>query len=302
MPRGASRNVVLVARREGRLWRRSRGGRVALALTFAMAWLPFVLVGLRSGHLRLAAFPEVTALALAVEGVVLPLLSILAGCSLFAGEIEDRTLVPVLCLPITRAQCFWGKLLGLGLGLGMVYVAAFGSVATAAGLLGGTTGFLDYLVVVFFGFLLGVSCFLIGAALGTGGTGRVRAYGAALTAWLVLVFAVDALLLAVVLVTAPPPPETVGRHGHDELSMGTGAGSSQEERSPLAAWWLSIDPVSLLRWSSLTVSPGLSARWNLAPGPRGRSVAIVAIGLSWLFWIALPAGTAARRFRRVSLS
>jgi ABC-type transport system involved in multi-copper enzyme maturation permease subunit len=290
------RLAALVARRELVLLRRSRAGRAATLLMLAVAWLPPVLVALRAGRLDLASFAELTPLALAISGVLLPLLALVAGSAIFADEIEDRSLVPVLCLPVPRKAFFVGKLLGLGLGSLGIAVIAFGSVGAAVWSVRGAAGARDYLVVVLSGLLLAGTCLLIGAALGVGGKGRVRAYGAALLAWLILVFAIDALLLAIVLATAPPPPETVGLHGHAELSLSTNGGTPDL----IGVAWMAVDPVSLFRWTSLTFSPELGARWRFAPGSSPRSLTAI-LGLGWLLWMSVPAVIAWRRFRRLSL-
>ncbi len=302
----ASRIVTLVARREATLLRRSRAGRVAVLLIFATAWLPPVLVALRAGRLGIASFAELTPFSLALCAVLLPLLALLAGCGSFAAELEDRTIVPLLCLPVSRTRCYLGKLLGLGLPLGAVSVVAFVSVAVAVTAIRGSDGWIDYLVVSVGGLALGGSCLVMGAALGVRGRGRVRAYGASLVAWLVLVFALDAVLLAAVLATSPPPPETVGHHGHDELSIpSTSAGrsksASESRGDSIDAVWMAVDPVSLFRWSALTLSPQLSARWRFAPGASGRTRSTSLIALGWLFWILAPGLVGWRRFRRLSL-
>jgi ABC-type transport system involved in multi-copper enzyme maturation permease subunit len=295
------RIVLLVARREGTLLKRSRAGRAAALLVLSVAWLPPMLVALRTGRLGIASFAELTPLALAISGVLLPLLALLAGCGLFAGEIEDRTLVPVLCLPVSRTAFYWGKVLGLGLVLGALAALAFGSAGAAVWALHGGDGARDYIVVSVAGMLLAASTFQIGAALGARGKGRVSAYGAALVTWLALVFALDAIVLAAILATAPPAPESVGHHGHEELSSQELPDRGAEpEGGSVGAIWMTVDPVSLFRWSALSFSPQLSARWRLAPGSPGTGSA-VPIGLAWLFWMVAPGVFGWWRFRSASL-
>lgn len=309
----AGRLLSLVARREVMLLRRSRAGRAAVLLVFAMAWLPPILIALRAARLGIASFTELTPLALAVSGVLFPLLSLLAGCGLFAGEIEDRTLVPVLCLPVPRTLCYFGKLLGLGLFVGAVSVAAFGSVEAVVWAVRGAEGAWDYLVVSVAGLLLAASSLGMGAALGAGGGGRVRAYGATLLVWLMLVFALDAVLLAAILATAPPAPESVGHHGHDELSLTSPSTRDSESEVESGARsigpvWLAVDPVSLFRWSALNFSPQLRSRWQFASGSgsgSGSSEGLgstVVIAFGWLVWIVAPGIVGWKRFSNLSLS
>ncbi len=211
------RNVLLVARREWKLLHRSRSAQAAAVLVLAIAWLPPLLVSIRVARLGLAPFADVTPLTLAIAGVILPLLTLLAGADLLAGELEEGFLVPVVSLPISRRACYIGKFLGRACVMGAFYVLAFGSAGAAIGILHGPDGWQDYVVVAAGGFLLSLSCAGIGAALASISRSRVRAYATSLGFWVLLVFALDAGLLAATIGLAPPPPDNVGHHGHDEL-------------------------------------------------------------------------------------
>lgn len=310
-----SQIVLLVARREGKLLRRSRASRAAAILLLAIAWLPPLLVSLRGGRLGLAGFEEVTPLALAVAGVLLPLLALLAGSDLLAGEIEDGFLVPLISLPIPRSVCYLGKFLGRGVALGAVYLGAFASVALTIWGLHGSSGWQDYAVVGVAGLFLSLSCAGIGAVIGSRGRGRVRAYASSLAVWVLLVFALDAGLLAAVVAMAPPPPESVGHHGHDELVVppsgstragaegaggGTHAETAEGDSVPLSIHLMLLDPVDLFRLSAFTLGPDLGARWTLATARE--PVSTSALAVAWIFWIVVPAALGLMLFRRVSLA
>ena len=305
--------VLLVAGRELRLLRRRRAVRGALALLAAVAWLPPLLLPLRSGSLGLATFAESLLFTMAFGAVVLPLLALLAGADLFAGEIEDRTLVAVVTLPISRAACFAGKYLGRAGLLCASYLAAFGSVAIAIAACQGTTGWRDYFVVVASGLLLCLVCGGIGAALGVSERGRVRAFGAALVVWLAMVFAVDAVLLAAVIALAPPPPQQIGTHGHSELAApgqempihdpgAHGAVAQPEPAAGIAAVWLmALDPTDLFRVSAFSWGPALRARLTVGlPGAESLATS-VPLAAGWLAWLSIPPLVALWRFRRVVL-
>ncbi len=161
---------------------------------------------LRSGVLGLASFADLLPLQIALAAVVLPLLALLAGAELLAGEIEDGTLVPALVLPISRRECFAGKCLGRAAVLTSAYLAAFAGAGLAVALRHGPEGGAGWLAVAGAGLLLVLSAGALGAAAGARGRGRVRAFGAALALWVGLVFVLDAILLTAIVALAPPPP------------------------------------------------------------------------------------------------
>jgi len=212
------RGLLLTAGREVTLLRRNRAAGLSLLLLVAVAWLPPLMVPLRRGVLGLAAFPELTPLSLAVIGVVVPLIALLAGTDLLAGELEDGSLVPVLTLPITRSACLLGKYAGRSLLFSVGYGFAFASSAFTIATVSGVEGLGDYILVAACGLALSLSCLAVGAAIGASRGGRVKAFGASLVVWLLLVFVIDAALLAVLVAGAPAAPGSVGAHGHAELA------------------------------------------------------------------------------------
>ena len=309
----ATGKVLLVVRREVRLLRRSRATLGAVVLLASVAWLPAILLPLRRGSLGVASFTEMLPLQIALEAVILPLLALLAGAELFAGELEDGSLVPALTLPISRRAFFAGKCLGRAATLGAAYLAAFASAGLAVAVAQGSTGWKDWAVVTVAGLLVSLSTGGIGAALGAGGSGRVRAFGAALVTWIVLVFALDALLLTVLVALAPPPPDSIGEHGHGEVAApGTEmpihdphAGEAEPDRpksGALSGRLMASSPVSLFRLTSLAASPELRPRLALAlPGGTGAALWTTVIA-GWLFWLVAPLAAGLRWFLRADLS
>jgi Cu-processing system permease protein len=306
--------VCLVAGREVRLLRRRRAVRGALALLVAVAWLPPLVLPLRAGSLGLASFEESVVLTLALGAVVLPLLALLAGTDLLAGEIEDQTLTPVIVLPISRTAWLVGKFLGRARLLCGSYLAAFGSAAVVIWARRGAAGWQDYAVVVACGLLLCLVCGGVGAALGATAGGRVRAFGSALIVWLAMVFVLDVLLLAGTVALAPPPPSQAGTHGHTELAppgrtMDISRGDHCEHGTivppeppgPAAAvWLLALNPTDLFRVSAFVWSPSLRARLAAALPEAGSTAAAPLVG-GWLVWLSVPPLVALWRFRRVAL-
>lgn len=308
--------VLLVARREVRLLSRSRALLGAGVLLAAVAWLPAVLLPLRRGAIGIASFTDLLPLQIALAAVILPLLALLAGAELFAGELEDGSLIPALTLPISRRACFAGKCLGRAATLAVAYLAAFASAGMAVAVVQGRTGWKDWVVVTGAGLLVSLSTGGIGAALGSAGSGRVGAFGAALVTWIVLVFALDALLLTVVVALAPPPPGSIGEHGHDEVAAprsratemptpdphARAAEPEQPRASALSGRLMALSPVSLFRLTCLSASPDLRPRLDLAL-PAGTSTGLwITLVVGWLIWLLAPLGFGMRRFLRADLS
>ncbi len=309
--------VVLVARREVRLVGRSRALLGAGVLLAAVAWLPVVLLPLRRGALGIASFTDLLPLLIALAAVILPLLALLTGAELFAGELEDGSLVPALTLPISRRACFAGKCLGRAATLGAVYLAAFATAGLAVAAVQGGAGWEGWLVVTGAGLLVSLSTGAIGAALGSAGSGRVRAFGAALVTWILLVFVVDAVLLTVVVALAPPPPGSIGEHGHDEVAAPRSARGTempihdphareaepeQPKAGALSGRLMALSPVSLFRLTCLAASPDLRPRLALAlPGGTGAGL-WTTILVGWLIWLVAPLAAGLRRFLGAVLS
>ncbi|HEY6395099.1 MAG TPA: hypothetical protein VIX12_06740 [Candidatus Binataceae bacterium] len=90
-----SKMVLLIARRELSLTLRGRLSRGIVGLLLVVAFLPPLLLSLRAGSVGLATFGETVALALAFGEVALPLVGLLTGADVLAGESEDGTLVPL---------------------------------------------------------------------------------------------------------------------------------------------------------------------------------------------------------------
>jgi ABC-type transport system involved in multi-copper enzyme maturation permease subunit len=309
----ATSSILLMARREIRLLSRSRAILGAVTLLISVAWLPAILLSLRRGSLGVAPFTEMLPLQIALEAVLLPLLALLAGAELFAGEIEDGSLVSALTLPISRRAGFIGKCLGRAMTLGAAYVAAFASAGLVVAVSQGSTGWRDWTVVTGAGLLVSVSCGGIGAALGSAGSGRVRAFGAALVTWIALVFALDAILLTIVVALAPPPPGSIGSHGHGEIAAprteapirdphAREAEPEGPEAGTLSVRLMALSPVSLFRLTSLAASPDLRPRLALAfPGGTNTGIWITIVA-GWLVWLVAPLAVGLRRFLGANLS
>jgi Cu-processing system permease protein len=313
-----SKQVLLVAGREWKILRRSRSLWGAGFLLLAVAWLPPILSALRTGSLDLSGFGDHFLLAITLQGVLLPLLALLAGADLFASEWESGTLVPVVTLPLSRKAVFLGKCLGrLSLFLS-IYLAASSSAVLGVAAVNGFDGASGTLASVGVGFLLCLACGGVGMALGLWGKDRLRAFSASLVAWVLFVFLIDALLLSGLVMATPGPPEDVGSHGYGELASARAAGSgeacpldnaqspetartlftSEDTPSSFSSWLMVLDPVDLYRFSVLSMDSGSRAKLSLAlPGSNGLGTWIP-LGLGWVVWILFPALLGQKFFRK----
>jgi Cu-processing system permease protein len=301
--------MLRVARRELRIVCRSRGVNTGLVLIAALAWLPAVLLPLRAGAFGVASFSVVMPLTIAAEGVVLPLLALLFGAEMLAGEVEDGSLLSVVTLPLSRTHCFLGKLLGRVTVLIVAEGVVFGLAMLAIASMRGREGLAGYAVVQGSAILLSTACVVIGAAIAAGGRGRLHAYAISLLTWGVLVFLIDALLLAAIVGLAPAAPTQVGEHGHSELSdsmpdRGDGSDGMPggADTFPTGAWLLTLDPVDLFRLGALAAVPPAGpeqATWRSVGAALRLSAAPLTAG--WLSWLTLPTLIGWWRFRRLPL-
>lgn len=308
-PQAEWSGIARVARRELRIIWRSRGVTTGLLLLVAVAWLPVVLLPLRAGAFGVASFSALMPLTIAAEGVVLPLLALLFGAETLAGEIDDGSLLAIVTLPLSRTSCFLGKLAGRVTALVVLQGVLFALAAVVVGSVNGLEGLAGYAIVQVSALLLSATCVAIGAAIAAGGRGRVHVYAVSLLAWVVLVFLIDAVLLAVIVALAPAPPTQVGEHGHSELSdsmpaqaeLGPGMASG-EGVDRTGAWLLTLDPVDLFRLAALsTVLPAAADRAAGHAVGVTTTVHSLPLAVGWLCWLALPTWVGLRRFRRLPL-
>lgn len=186
-----ARETGLVAGRELREATRGRWFLLAAGSFFALS-LGLSMLGLagaeRSG---LAGFDRTTASVLNLALVFVPLLTLSVGALSLAGELEDGSLAMMMAQPLTRAEVFTGKFLGL---LGAVWAAlltGFGLTGLTVGLLAGggnSTAFLSLLGLLM---LYSATTLALGTLLSAMLRSRVRAVGAGFAAWLFFVYVSD---------------------------------------------------------------------------------------------------------------
>ena len=184
------RAVSLIAAREIRESMRSRWFLLAagafLVLSLALSW-----VGLagaeRSG---LAGFDRTSASLLNLVLLFVPLITLALGGLGIAGELEDGSLALVLAQPVTRAEVFVGKYVGLLASVSMAILAGFGVTGIVVGLSTGGSA-TTFLGLVGLTLLLSSATLSLGTFLSVAMRSRARVVGAAFTSWLLLVYVSD---------------------------------------------------------------------------------------------------------------
>ncbi len=184
------RPTVLLAARELSEARRSRWFLVAtacfLVLSLALAWLG--LAG--TGRAGLAGFDRTAASLLNLAIFFVPLLTLSLGGLSIAGELEDGSLGVLLAQPLTRAELFAGKYVGLLAAASGSILAGFGATGLVVGLsAGGAAWAFAQVVAIVLG--LAASTLAVGLLLSVLLESRARVVGASFAVWLALVYLCD---------------------------------------------------------------------------------------------------------------
>jgi Cu-processing system permease protein len=184
------RETGLVVARELREAMRGRWFIVATASFLALS-LGLSLLGL-SGAQRsgLAGFDRTSAGVLNLALVFVPLVTFMAGALALSGEIEDGSLAMLLSQPLTRAEVFVGKFLGLLAAVWASILCGFGTTGVVVGLYAGGNA-RSFLSLVGLLLVYSASTLAIGTLLSVTLRSRVRATGAAFAAWLLFVYVSD---------------------------------------------------------------------------------------------------------------
>lgn len=186
-----TREVSLVAAREMREATRQRWFLCAAA-SFLVMSLGLAALGLagaeRSG---LAGFDRTTASLLNLTLLFVPLLTLSLGSLGIAGEMEDGSLGALLAQPLTRAEVYAGKYLGMLLAVWASILAGLGTTGIVVGLRSEGGNARAFLMLVGLMLALSAATLALGTFLSAAIQRRVRVAGAAFAAWFVLVYVSD---------------------------------------------------------------------------------------------------------------
>jgi Cu-processing system permease protein len=249
---------------------------------FALYTLAFVALALAFSYLALAGagltgfagFGRTAASLINLVLLIVPLMALTIGAQSLAGEEERNTLAYLLAQPISRADIFVGKYMGLALSLLASLTLGFGIAGVVMALNG--TGAADptaYVKLVALAFLLSLTMLSIGFLVSALTRRAGVAVGIGLFLWLAFVFFGD-------------------------LGM---MGTSMALRVPIAnLFWLSLtNPLQVFKMAAIL---NIQATLDIL-GPAGiyatqrYGQALLSLFLGVLLvWIVLPAGVAYLRF------
>lgn len=199
------RPVWTLAQRELREALRNRwlwlfaGGFALLALALSRASLA------SAGYSGLGGFGRTTASLVNALLLFVPLLGLIIGAGMIAGDRERGTLMYLLAQPVTRGEIFAGKALGSAIALAAALALGFGLAAIGLAAAGGGSPE-AFLSLAGFTLLLAVAFLGLGFVISASVRKAATASGAALLAWLGLVFLSDLGLIGATLSMRPAPP------------------------------------------------------------------------------------------------
>ena len=172
-----------------------------VALSLAFSYL--ALAG--AGMVGFAGFGRTAASLINLVLLIVPLLALTVGAQSLAGEREHNTLAYLLAQPISRADIFVGKYLGLTLSLLASLLLGFGIAGIVMALNG--TGASDptvYVTLVTLAFLLSLTMLSVGFLISALSRRTGVAVGIGLFLWLAFVFFGDLGLMGTAIALRVP--------------------------------------------------------------------------------------------------
>lgn len=240
---------------------------VGLAAILVIVALPSSRTGGNSGFGRTAA-----SLVTLVQ-IIIPLMGLSLGAMSVASQRESGALRFLMSHPISRTEAFWGIYLGHSGALAIAAGAGFGVAGLVTALRGVSGGAGPFVWIAVVSWVLAVAMLGLGMLISTYATRSGSALGIAVFVWLVFVF--------------------IGDFG----LMGTSAATNL----PVAGLFASalLNPVEAFRLAALTALSGsldaLGPAGIFAVDTLGDSLGLSLV-LVLLFWVAVPALIAWRRF------
>ena len=201
------RAVWLLAAKEIRDARRNRWF-IVVSVLFALLSVSLSLLGLAGlGSLGISGFGRTAASLLNLVLLIVPLMGLLLGAMSIAGEREQGTLITLLAQPVTAGEVFIGKYLGSALALVSTVLLGFGASAIVIARYAGSQEIGDYLKLVAFTILLGMSYLSVGFLASVFVRRQATAVGSALFIWFTFIFMSDLGLMGTAIVLRLSPSE-----------------------------------------------------------------------------------------------
>lgn len=201
-------NVVrLLSAKEMRDARRNRWF-IVVSVLFALLSASLSLLGLAGlGSLEISGFGRTAASLLNLVLLIVPLMGLLLGAMSITGEREQGTLITLLAQPVTAGEVFMGKYLGSALALLSTILLGFGASALVIARFAGAQEIGDYLHLIAFTLLLGLSFLSLGFLASVFVRRQATAVGTALFLWFAFIFLSDLGLMGTAIVLRLSPNE-----------------------------------------------------------------------------------------------
>jgi len=162
-----------------------------------------------AGYVGLGGFGRTTASLVNAVLLFAPLLGLSIGAGALAGDRERGTLFYLLAQPVSRAEVFFGKAIGVALAVSLSLVIGFGLAAVALSVRG-TADAGAFLALVGYALLLVYASLGLGFLISAGSRKSSTALGIAILLWLGLVFLGDLGLIGATLAFRPAPATLLG--------------------------------------------------------------------------------------------
>jgi ABC-type multidrug transport system ATPase subunit/ABC-type transport system involved in multi-copper enzyme maturation permease subunit len=178
---------------------------IAYALLLGGLGLAATATGLDSASgLAIQAFGRTTATLMNLCLLLSPLVAVVMGAALIAGEQDRGTLEHLLAQPLTRAELLAGKHLGLLISLTAATVAGFVPAGVAIAVAAGPAMLGHYLLFPAIAALAGAAMAAIGSLISVTSRSAVHAQGMAMLTWFAFVLLYDLVLMGSLAVSGMP--------------------------------------------------------------------------------------------------
>jgi Cu-processing system permease protein len=178
---------------------------ISYSILLAALGLAATATGLDSASgLAIQAFGRTTATLMNLCLLLAPLVAVVMGAALIAGEQERGTLEHLLAQPLTRTELLIGKHLGLLAALTAATVAGFVPAAVAIAMAGGASMLGHYLLFPAIAVLAAAAMAAIGVLISVTSKSAVHAQGMAMLTWFGFVLLYDLVLMGSLAVSGIP--------------------------------------------------------------------------------------------------
>ena len=186
-----ARNVLMLAGKEARESVKNRWF-VLYTVSFSALAVLILSIAPEKGALSGGAGYGRTAASL-VNLVLLfvPLISLITGATGIAGERENGTLQYLLSHPVTKAEVFAGKFIGIFIPICLSISLGFGLAGVGVALRGGSGDGAGFLLTALFSALLAASLLSVGLLVSVYSRKAARATGVAVFLWLLFIILGD---------------------------------------------------------------------------------------------------------------